>query len=297
MEVFEILHSDSKDEWLKQRTRFVTATDAAAIRTGSDKAIASLWDKKHRGTEFRGNKYTEWGNEREPVIAAWVSKQFPEYAHNTDLCVNTAFPRYACTPDMLSSSGKTVQIKTVLEKNDWNGGKLKPEYAAQREWELIVTGHDSGLFAVEPYRETAHGFEPLGMRLEMYESNQRLRKKLIDAAEKYLAYSPPDVKVFSGDDGLQFVAALAASTANEIREVSARLNELKAEKERYDSQLLDALGKSNQRVRFDAGVVEITAGVPSRRFDRASFKADYPELDDKYTVVGESKFKVSVIDG
>lgn len=291
---FRLLENHGTDEWLEQRKHYITATDMAKIRSGSDKAFRTLWNEKRSESSFRGNKYTEWGHEREPIIAEWVRTQLPEMRHNTSLVVSDEHPKFACTPDMLSEAGATVQIKTIMEKNDWKPGRVKSDYAAQREWELIVLGKDEGMFAVETYRETATGFEPRELRLEPYKSNPKLRKKLLDIAERFLSYEPSEIEEYAGDAGLEFIVALAKDKTSEIADLEKRLRELKAERDGYFDLIVAELGESPRQVRFENAIVEVTRSKPSERFDRKAFKADYPELEEKYTITGTSKIGVKI---
>lgn len=291
---FRLLENHGTDEWLEQRKHYLTATDMAKIRSGSEKAFRTLWNEKHSESSFRGNKYTEWGHGREPIIAEWVRTQLPGMRHNTSLAVSEEHPKFACTPDMLSEDGATVQIKTIMEKNDWKPGRVKSDYAAQHEWELIVLGKDEGMFAVETYRETATGFEPCEMRLEPYKSNPKLRKKLLDIAERFLSYEPSEIEEYAGDAGLEFIVDLAKDKTGEIAELEKRLRELKAERDGYFDLIVAELGESPKRVRFENALVEVTRSKPSERFDRKAFKADYPELEEKYTITGTSKIGVNI---
>jgi len=68
--------SDADHEaWLAERAQGVTATDIAGIMIAPDRerAIRDLVKKKREGDSFNGNAYTEWGKEREPIIAKWLS--------------------------------------------------------------------------------------------------------------------------------------------------------------------------------------------------------------------------------
>ena len=60
-----------REQWLAERRRGVTATELRDIMLASnrDVAIADLVKKKREGDRFTGNAYTDWGNDREPVIA------------------------------------------------------------------------------------------------------------------------------------------------------------------------------------------------------------------------------------
>lgn len=58
--------------WLAERRQGVTATEIRDVMlAGSrEQAIRDLVKKKREGDPFTGNAYTEWGKEREPIIAA-----------------------------------------------------------------------------------------------------------------------------------------------------------------------------------------------------------------------------------
>ncbi|WP_427870576.1 YqaJ viral recombinase family protein [Leucobacter luti] len=92
----------NRAEWLAQRAGGVTATELAKIMIAPNRelAIADLVKQKREGDSFTGNAYTEWGNQREPVIAAHLAR----YGVSPESRVFHAADnsRYLASPDGIS---------------------------------------------------------------------------------------------------------------------------------------------------------------------------------------------------
>lgn len=293
---FKKLHTDTREEWLELRKGYLTATEIAAIGSGSEKSFRTLWEQKHGLVKksFRGNAATEWGNEREPEIVKLVQQRYPSLEHNTDFCVSLDDERIGCTPDMITPDGSfACQIKTVVESRDWLGKKKPIGYRRQAEWELLTLGLDSYIFAVETYRETPLGFEPTGFRVEEYESDPKLRAQCLEVAEKFWAYSPEDYE--TTDD--EFIKVLTREYVLENRAISdlnKELGEHKKVRDELAQQLLAHTGTNPRSLRVGDFLLSVTLGKQSERFDRKGFEADHPELAKKYTLIGEGKTNIKV---
>ena len=66
----EIIPRTSEDQWLAERMSRVTATDIGRLANGGPSVFAAIKAEKSGARTFFGNRYTEWGNEREPVIVS-----------------------------------------------------------------------------------------------------------------------------------------------------------------------------------------------------------------------------------
>lgn len=186
--------ADSRDRvaWAKARSTRLGASDVAKY------AKIESWPLYMRSKlyePFRGNAYTQHGNEREPhILAAFGLKQ------NFTLYHSAGNPLHVATPDALVLGGDgsliLVQVKTVLQKTKtlpssevivippFTNAKgffhLPPEYARQLQWEMYVMGADASLFI---YEEHVDGV-PTGMEPEshwVYRDQQEIDKLIIIA--------------------------------------------------------------------------------------------------------------------
>lgn len=301
---FTVLASHSREEWLEQRKGYLTATDIASIRTGSEKSFRELWEKKHKGETFRGNRYTEWGNEREPHICSHVRSVlgYSDLLPNDQLYVKDG-TKHAATPDMVSKDGDfSCQIKTVGPSRYWDDiAHLPQDYRAQVEWEMYVLGIEECLFVWEQRLDGEDGFIVGETKHGLVKSDPKLRAKLIEIAERFEAYEPAEIE--EGDDDFTVRALIQELTAvmDRRREVAEQDKQLKERLAEIQSKLLAELGDEQRRIGYPEGVLEVNAGRISKRFDRKSFAAEYPELESKFIVESVGKptvtFKAASLDG
>ncbi|WP_291475737.1 YqaJ viral recombinase family protein [Corynebacterium sp.] len=300
---FIILPNTGETEWLQQRQKVVTATDMAKIRSGSDAAFMSLWREKHNPPRKFHNKWTEHGKKREPVIAAAITANRPELLPNKSLAVNEDEPRFGATPDMMTADGLMVgEIKTHLIHDesdawvDWSDvRKDKPQYVVQVQWQLAVTGAAECLFSWEDWSDEDGWADLRPVRHCMVRRDEELIAELQAVALRFLDWTPPDLRT---GDSADFETQAAAQLLGEAEAEAARL---RAELRRADemvkaarADLLALVGVSPSRTEFPNAVVEVAPGRRTNSFDRRGLAADYPELDEKYTIKKDGAPSVKV---
>ena len=293
---FTILNSSSREEWLEQRKGYLTATDIASIRTGSEKSFRELWEKKHKGETFRGNRFTEWGNEREPHIGAHVQSVLgkSELLPNDQLYVKDG-TKHAATPDMVSKDGSfSCQIKTVGLSRDWDDiAHLPQDYRAQVEWEMYVLGIEECLFVWEQRLDGEDGFIVGETKHGLVKSDPKLRARLLQIAADFEEYEPDEIE--QGDDDFMVRALIQdlVETMEKRSELMAQEKVLKERLEKIQADLLQEIGEDPRRIGYPEGVLEVNAGRVSNRFDRKAFAAEYPDLESKFIVESVGKPTVS----
>lgn len=104
---------DSKDReaWLTAREPIIGASDAAKLVKPS--SIESYLAAKLRPSTFKGNAYTESGNEWEPIMLAWAG--IPQ---NTLLIRSEPHPGLAATPDGLLVKPEGIVLAEVKAKHN-----------------------------------------------------------------------------------------------------------------------------------------------------------------------------------
>lgn len=299
-----------EEEWLRQRRSVVTATDVAKIKTGSDKAFASLWKEKRTPSTFRGNRFTKHGQYREPVIAAWLSEDYPWLRPNKALLISEDDARFGATPDMVSDDGLVLgEIKTRKvsdDKVEWLSwvdvcaDQTGKKYACQVAWQLFVTGAERCVFAVEHWSDEDGWADLRPLRVFDVERDEELIAELRDVAERFLEYDPPQVE--RGDDTDFEVMATAqrlGELEDEIRRVRGELRVLEGDRAAAQSDLLALVGSRSRSVDYGGFVVEVSPGRRSRSFDRKSWEADNaddPAMLEKYMVEKDGAPSVKVLE-
>ncbi|MGM1018100.1 MAG: YqaJ viral recombinase family protein [Actinomycetota bacterium] len=149
--------ADSRDrvQWLRARSRGITATDVAGLT--SDVSIARAADAKlGGGARFGGNAYTDHGRRREPEIAAWVAAThgiFPSSA----LFHAVVERRHLATPDgiCVDADGRVTLAEIKTTNKSWRS--IPRSYLRQVWWQQHVLGAERTLFVWEEHV----GFNPV----------------------------------------------------------------------------------------------------------------------------------------
>jgi YqaJ-like viral recombinase domain len=142
-----VAHASDRVEWLRARSRGVTATDVA--RLSSAAALGIVAREKLVGGSFRGNAFTDHGKSREPEISRWVESRHgipPSDAlfHALDE------PLHLATPDGIACvNGVLVlaEIKTTTKK--WRS--IPRGYLRQIWWQQYVLGAERTLVVWEQH--------------------------------------------------------------------------------------------------------------------------------------------------
>lgn len=144
-----VAHSDDRVDWLRARSRGVTATDVASLSTA--RSIHNTARAKLFGSNFSGNAYTEYGREREPALADWVRVN-----HGIDPCGalyrSRRDQRHLATPDGLSVRDEEIVLAEIKTTNKpWRS--IPRNYLRQVWWQQYVIGASRTLFVWEEHRD------------------------------------------------------------------------------------------------------------------------------------------------
>ena len=285
-----MLISFDHDEWLEQRRKVLTATEIAkAIR--SPKYARDLHDEKRTGVQkFTGNKYTEWGKLREPVIAHYIWNKIDErLVVNDDLWISDD-ETIGATPDMVDRGytnrqplRRVAEIKTVVEHLDWHEGDIPPHYYDQVQIQMYVTESDECLFAWEPYEIVGDSFRVAG----------KIRHRIIHRDADRIA------------ELLEFAAKWRAGEAEELPDISYPLEQIAklTEQKRalddlitgFREEISEQIGNEPASYEFP-GLATVTMKRASIRktFNASKFRKDHPEMAEQYTTEKEGKPTLSI---
>lgn len=144
--------ADSSDRvtWLRERSRGVTATDAA--RLASAKSIAATAADKHHGSGFTGNAFTDHGKTRETHIAAWVLSEHG-IPSNRSLFHAPAERRHLATPDgvLCDDNGRLQLSEIKTTTKSWRS--IPRGYLRQVWWQQYVLGAERTLVVWEEHKD------------------------------------------------------------------------------------------------------------------------------------------------
>lgn len=266
-----VASSDDWDEWLRARSSSVTATDIARLASGGPAVWATIRAEKQGHRSFHGNKYTEWGKAREPVIAQWAEPAL-NMLHNTTFYVRDG-TKHGATPDLITRDDSLVgDIKTAKlpESGEWT---LPPQnYIDQCIWQMYVMGAEGAALVVEFHDD----FRPTSLEPRVYwvDYNEDRLDYLLDLAEQFVAEGPSTVM-----DGLlaQYAEAERQEKSYAALKASLKVQMMKLIGDREEFKHVSELGS-----------VTLVKPEPSMRFDRKKFAESYPDLDDQFTVPGKA---------
>lgn len=270
---FSIIHTESREEWLAARQAHITATEVATLAA----LRPADWDRLRRekageAPAFKGNAATDWGHDREPFILDFIAQEVdPTVRPNDQLVVSIADPRFAGTPDGISGDGRVIaEAKT-------SGSPMAPEdrpqqYEDQIQWNLLVTGADVAILAVEEHHDRE---EIVGIRTAEVWPDPERQAFLVGVAERFL----------SGGDAVPATDdAVLASAIDEWAALKEQEKRLKAALKEREAALRDLIGDGAGTWSSPTWQVKQTAATSRERIDVKAVAADFPEVAEKCTV-------------
>lgn len=273
----QIIPRESEEQWLAERQTRVTATDIGRLANGGPSVFAAVKAEKHGVRSFFGNRYTEWGHEREPLIVSHLEFEYDLVA-NDSLYVNGG---RAATPDAVHT-GLLGEVKTTV--TDWWQGdeqftlaelqRVKPQYVDQVLWAQDVCEVDRTVFAWEPHEN----FVPGRVRKLIIEHDPDRLKVLAEVEARFLDYLHADDQIGEWD---AFMARYAEAEAV-MREAQAAVDELKQE-------LRDKVGDKELAADTPFGKISYSWPKPRASFDTAAFKKAHKELAEEFTKLSPPK--------
>lgn len=180
-----------REVWLAERLEGPTATELAKIMIAGNReqAIADLVKKKREGDPFTGNAYTEWGKQREPIIAAALAGY--GMASETRVIHGAMNSRYLASPDGVSVD---FDDQLVLDEiKTWGAPKLKGSaalaasgYVWQMMWCIYVTGAIGCWLNGEVRHGEPGNFWPGERTREYFPRDDAMIAQLIEVADMVL---------------------------------------------------------------------------------------------------------------
>lgn len=186
-----------REAWLAERRQGVTATEIRDVMIAGNRelAIKELVRKKREGDPFTGNAYTDWGSEREPIIAASLAGYgvTPE-SRVFHAAVNS---RHLASPDGLSVDfdGNLIldEIKTSGKPLPKGSPTLASKgYEWQMDWCNYVTGAAGCWLNTEERLGSPGSFRPGRMSREFFPRDEERISQMVVVADQILAAMDAD---------------------------------------------------------------------------------------------------------
>ncbi len=177
--------------WLAERAQGITATEIRDLMKGKlrqDDLIALKLGRKV--DSFTGNQFTDWGNEREPIIAAGVRGMGidPE----SRVFHGEQDSRHLASPDGVGVEfdGALVVSEIKTSGKDIRRGMpayFETGYELQMQWAMWVTGADRCLFVFEERLTVDGRFVPGEVFTEWVPRDEAIIADLVARADEFLA--------------------------------------------------------------------------------------------------------------
>lgn len=142
----EVIQYKNGDEWLETRKLGIGGSDVSGILGESKyKSAVDVWSDKIYGSNFKGNRFTEWGHKLEPIVAEKFSEDHPNYkVEILDRTMKRGFSLANIDRLLVDENGNygVLECKTTSAFNNkaWSGDDIPQEYYCQVMHYLAVTG-------------------------------------------------------------------------------------------------------------------------------------------------------------
>ena len=188
-----------QEKWLEERRKGVTATEVSKLAKGQPAVRRNLLAEKQSGeSAFKGNRYTNWGLEREQVIAGLI--EFHGGFEASDiLFFSEGNHRHLATPDAIylaEDHNLIAEIKTSKHDLSSQGPHFRRStYCDQMQWQMYVCNATRCLYVWEQHDdnwvEGMDGVErpsPILRTWEWIDRNDARIAELVLIADEFLEH-------------------------------------------------------------------------------------------------------------
>lgn len=177
--------------WLAERAQGITATEIRDLVKGKlrqDDLIALKLGRKV--DSFTGNQYTDWGNEREAVIAAGLRGMGIE--PESRVFHGERNSRHLASPDGIGVEFDGAVVVSEIKTSGKDIRRGTPAYEAtgyelQMQYAMGVTGADRCLFVFEERITFQGAFVPGQLYTEWVPRDEAIIAELMTRADEFLA--------------------------------------------------------------------------------------------------------------
>lgn len=278
----------NKDEnaWLAARRRGVTATEVAKLaRSGASYRQDLIFEKRTGERSFFGNKFTEWGLQREPIIAEKIMHEWG-FIPSDILYHAPGNSRHLATPDGVYAKDGMVTIAEIKTgKHD-----LNPEgdyfastgYLDQMLWQAYVCDADEILFVWEQHNDEWPEPTPFEIQSVWIERNQARIEELIAIADDFLAELDANADPDDPSDYEELVSQYLAARG--------RRDEWAERMAQYEGEIRSLIGERDSfAITTSSAKVSLSTSKPTERFDSVAFKKLQPSVFAEFVRITQAK--------
>lgn len=289
----------SHDQWLKLRQTYVGPSEFGAILGLSKwKTPLDVFLQKKGDQVIEDNIRMKFGRDSEDLIANWfmedtqlkVRKENKIRVHPQYAFIGTNIDRMIESTNGIGPG--TLQIKTASDRavQSWDG-EVPPDYYAQIQGEMAVTGWNYGYFAI-----LIIGFAGVQeLKVLRFDRDQAFIDAMIPRIVSFwennvMTNTPPDpvneedihrLYPVSSDRVIDAVPE-TVEVYKSLINVKAHLAVLEKEKEQLEQQLKLTMGEAHRLVFNGNDLVVWKSSAPGEKFDAKRFQADHPEQYKQY---------------
>ncbi|PXY12795.1 hypothetical protein CKF74_07340 [Corynebacterium striatum] len=275
---------ENEEEWHEFRRQHLTSTELRDLHLSrTARPWQELRKQKETGKRWGGNRYTEWGTAREPILAPLVVGVDSRLVYNADpqtIIINPDDDRLCGTPDLFSEDGEVIgEIKTA--KRQFTGGRFHdwcPDgYYLQVQANMWHTGAEACVLLVEYYQEQGGEFRPVEYEYRVIDYDPKVVEDMQATAAEWFAWLEGTAPDWMGE-------ITSLEDADEVEDLVAQLADAKEKAAKwsglvkaYKKDLLELLGDSYAG-KHAGYKVSVSTARDSKMFDSEAFKSAHPDL-------------------
>lgn len=281
-------------ETLKERKKGLGGSDIAAI-FGLSKWMTpyQLYIDKTTdeiAEEDIDNDQIYWGNLLEPVILQVYTKKTGRLAKKPDPMIWSKEHNFLfANLDAITNCGRIVEVKTSRISSEWGeegSDDIPQEYILQIQHYMLVTGMQVTDIAV---LITGSDF-----RLYEVHADKELQSIIIDKAKQFwqmvLDRTPPEFTTVEDvqhrfkdqNDSAFFANEDLLDAVIRIKKIKEQAKILEKEEDDIKIKIMSAMQNCSRLLYKDQCLATWSKPKPSKRFDAAAFKINYPELYEQF---------------
>jgi len=302
-------HRPGSKRWHAARAKGIGASEIAAVL--GLHPWQSPFSLHHRkagsfADEFADSPAIHWGHRHEALIAdewavlnPWATvKRCGTYARHDD-------PWMTASPDRLVVDDETtvavVEIKTARTADEWGpdgSDEIPVHYRCQVMQQMHVmevpVAYVAVLIGGSDFRTYTIDYDPAEAAM-LADAGRAFWQSVQDGTPPPLDGSDstsvtvrrlhPDVEdteeVIDDDLAAEYLSAVAAAKESDAAKAAAT------------NRMLDAIGSARVAVDSTGRKVATRSVSTPKRFDRDAFRREYPDLESKFTVVGEPAVRLT----
>ena len=287
----------SRAAWLEERRRGIGGSDVAAI-LGMSKWKTPLQvylDKRGESELTPDNDSMLWGRVLEPVIRQQYSERTGRSVRVPEkMLYSLDYPFMLANLDGFTDDHRVLEIKTARYGDDWGepgSDEIPTEYLLQVQHYMAVTGF--------PVADVAVLIGGSDFRLYEVPSDKELQEMVIQREAEFwrrvVDGEPPEpvtlaetIERFGGSSKQSSVEA-SDDVIMALQALKQAKDEIKAAQDREDAAkaiVLKAMGENEAIVSRGKTLATWKIGKGRIGFNQDAFKADHPELYERYVKMG-----------